>query len=71
MLICSDVPKKAITEFIYLVLFIHLNESYMLQVYFAEMARAISGIPIFNFCFFKDSIYLISSGKISQIFGPI
>ena len=63
--------KKPLQKFIYLVLFVHLNESYILQVYFAETARAISGIPIFNFSFFKDSIYLISSDKISQIFGPV
>ena len=63
--------KKPLQKFIYFALFIHLNESYMLQVYFAETARAMLEIPIFNFSFFKDSIYLISTGKISQIFGPI
>ena len=71
MLICSDVSKKTITEFIYLVLFIELNESYILQVYFAETSREILGIPIFNFCFFKDSNCFISTGKISQILEPI
>ena len=71
MLMCSDVSKKAITEFICLVLFIDLNESYILQVYFAETSREILGIPIFHFCFFKDSNYFISTGKISQILEPI
>ena len=34
-----------------LTLFINLNESNILQVYFAKTARTVLGIPLFNFSF--------------------
>ena len=48
MVICSDVPRKAITEYSK---FSYLNESYMLQIYFTKTARTTLWIPILNFSF--------------------
>ena len=49
MLISSDVPKKPIAEIF--ILFIDLNESDMLQVYFAKTGRTTLRITVFNFSF--------------------
>ena len=64
MLIYSDVPKKS------WLLFIDLNESYMLQVYFAETAMVIFEIPVFNFSFFKDSLSLSQPAKFHKFLDP-
>ena len=64
MLICSDVPKKS------WLLFIDLNESYMLQVYFPETGRVIFEIPIFNFSFFSDSLSLSQPAKFHKFWDP-
>ena len=44
-----------------LMLFINLNESNILQVYFAKTARTVLGIPLFDFSFeLWKSLFLLS-----------